>query len=414
MSGIDFRALDELISVLEKKTSLNPGSPPVYEDGVLGIWRTIRGFRTFLELTPGAGKYNFEGKQYKGGRVMVGPPSLTGKDIGSVDNETWGKLSGSGTKETFSSASPEGIKALKQSVRNSLKSDDTRHKALADEDSLPKLIQIARSAGFVDQEIKEALDGKVFQNALGGKTKDEPAPDNVIDFNSKKKQKEEATAPADEEAEMPKAVGAENTPEPAPPSKPEDPSNPPASAVAVGGEDIHHVLDALKVPGILNADKKRKIADDLESAAAKVKDAFFRKQIEGYANGLRTGDYKIEEVRQSVKSLLEHRKKALLANLSDADLDKLHDKAKAKDAVKELKEHVAESAKKPQTAEVEAADRYFYEQQLEKLAAAIRDQKVAAQVREMRQQVRRKRLGGNSLILRLLQILRLILAFIPG
>ncbi len=411
--SFDFRQLDELISLLEKKTTLSPGSPPVMEAGTLGIWRTIRGFRVFLELVPGAGKYNFDGKSYKGGRVMVGPPSLTGKDITNVGNDVWGGLSGSGTKESFNTKPTDaGLSALKASIRSSLKSDDTRRAAIDETSDLQKLVQIARSAGFTDSEIKESLGGKTFHNALDTKGEQaDAAPDNVIDFKSKQKTKGSVEEQPAEE--LPAAAGAENT-KPKKPQAPKPSGPEPGMALASGGEDLHSVLNALKVPGILNADKKRKIAEDLENAASKINNEFFRKQIEGYAHGLKTGDFKIEEVRQSVKELLEHRKNMLIAALSDEDINKLHDKAKAKDVVKLLKDKVAAGKDAEYTAETEAADRYFYEQQLEKLEQALRDPKVAKEVRVLRDQVRQKRLGGNSLILRLLQILRFILAFIPG
>lgn len=416
--SFDYTDLDELISTLEKK--LSPGSPPVMENGKLVLWRTIRGFRTALELHPGNGRYEFGGKKYKGGKVLVGPPSLVGQDINNVDQAVWAGLSGTGTKQNFSETqTPEGIKALKESISNSLKQDDTRHKAIEEATTTAQLVQLARSAGFRDDEIKQALDGKVFQNALG----DDKAPkDNVIPFPKGGKNTpavDQTDEPGTPDVEEPVAAGAEDMPKPPklPPAEPPKPDNSGSQQqlpMAAGAEDIAPLIDALKVPGILNADKKARMADALEEAAKKLEDEFLRKQVEGYANGLRTGDFKLEQVRAELKRILNHRAKAVIGRMSDEDLNRLHDKAKAKQAVKEVQEHAEKAEAKPYTAEEAAADRYFYEKKLEELAAAINDSKVADQVTVLREQIKTRRLGGNSVILRLLQILRFILAFIPG
>ncbi len=417
--SFDYTDLDELISTLEKK--LSPGSPPVMENGKLVLWRTIRGFRTALELHPGDGRYEFGGKKYKGGKVLVGPPSLVGQDINNVDQTVWAGLSGTGTKTNFSETqTPEGIKSLKESIANSIKQDDTRHKAIKEATTTAQLVQLARSAGFRDDEIKQALDGKVFQNALGG---DDKAPkDNVIQFPKGGKNTPAVDQPDEPETpdvEEPVAAGAEDMPKPpklpaAKPPKPDNSGSKDQLPMAAGAEDMAPLIDALKVPGILNADKKARMADALEAAAQKLKDEFLRKQVEGYANGLRTGDFKLEQVREELKRILNHRAKSVISKLSDEDLDRLHDKAKAKQAVKEVQEHAEKAEAKPYTAEEAAADRYFYEKKLEELAAAIKDSAVAEQVTVLREQIKTRRLGGNSVILRLLQILRFLLAFIPG
>lgn len=440
--GLDFTELDSVIEALQKK--LSPGSPPVMLNGQLVIWRTVRGFRLAIELVPGAGRYNFGGgKTYKGGRVLVGPPSLAGKDIGKVDNKTWGALSGTGTNKTFpDKQTPEAIKSLKDSVKNSLKDDDTRHDALDKTDKTSELVQIARSAGFQDSEIQEALDGKVFQNGFESKPSEgkkpnlkavpdlEPEPEdekpkapkkdkkpsNVVPF----KPKAPTPEPEDEGQEDPKeedavAAGAENDPKPTPIK----PSTPPGGGgsqtkVAVGGEDMTAMLDALTIPGILTNEKKQRIADSLDKAADRIKNELLKKQIQAYADGIRTGDYKLADVKQSIQALLDHRKDAMIAALTPEDQERLKQKAIAKPIVKEIEQHAKQADLKPYTAEDAAADRYFYEQKLDELAKLLTNPQVVKEVQVLRQQIKSKRMGGNSVILRLLQILRLILAFIPG
>lgn len=420
---ISFRDLDELIERLEKAVS--PGSPPVMLNGHLVIWRTIRGFRVALELHPGAGKYNFDGKSYRAGKVLVGPPSLTGKNIGEVDNDTWNGLSGSGTKANFGSPSPEEASSLKRSVKNSLKDDDTRHEAL-DNASPAEVINIARSAGFQDTEIKEALGGKVFRNALSDEADSNVADSNVVSLadHKKKKGKPEETpekAPEETPEEDLKPTGTEG------PSKPEGPSeikpspNKPTSSGSSNTQtdgNLAVALEALRVPGVLTPDKKQKIAEALLSASKALKGDFFRKQVEGLAYGLMSGDYKLDEVRSRIAALTAQRAENAPEpkTLTDSDVDKLHDKAITKEAVEDMQRKIEEMKEQwaKESREAEAAQREWFLNQIELLASRLRNQQAVQQLTVVRNEIKTKRLGGNSIILRILQILRFILAFIPG
>lgn len=395
--SIDFTEIDKVIETLQKKAIGAPySSPPVMLKGHLGLWRTIRGFRTFLELIPGDGKYNFDGKSYKGGRVLLGPPSLVNRPIGDVPDEVWSGLSGTGTKETFSSASPEGMGSLRTSIKNSLKDDDTRVEQLGEAD-LPKLVQIARSAGFTDKEIKEALGGKVFQDAIG---------DNVVPFKPKAKAPDPEPEPKEVEEVKPKDDKVV-------PLRPDAPTEPaPTSGKMTADGSLAPLIEALKIPGIHNADKKRAAADKLAEAAKAIKEDILRKQVEALANGLRTNDYKIEDVKNEIRSLIQHRKALLLAAMDEAGMEKLSDKAAAKDAVREIKTH-ADTHPDP-TPEQATKDVAVYVEALEQLATRLQNPEVKAQVQTLIKEVKARKLTGKNLLLRVLSVLRLVLAFIPG
>lgn len=393
-----FTDIDNLIENLQKRV-IGSGSPPVVENGVLGLWRTVRGFRTFLELNEGTGKWAVQdnGKSYVQGRVLVGPPSLVNRPIADVPNEVWNKLSGSGTKATFPSANPEGIKALKTSIRNSLKDDDTRLPVLAETTDLVKLISLARSAGFLDEDIQAALGGKVFRSGLE---------DNVVSLADHKKKKPPAPE-TDESPDVPVAAGAENTPFPTSTSNPA----PPSGQMTADGS-VAMLIDALKIPGIHNADKKRKSAERLLAAAGEIKDEFLRKQIRALAHGLMTNDYKVEEVKEEIRALIQHRKARLLAQVSSEEMDRLADKAAAKDAVRKIKQHI-ESHPDPTPAQAAQSAEYLVKV-LTQLARQLGNPAVSKEVVQLAGQVRSRKVSGKSLLMKILLILRLILAFVPG
>lgn len=414
---MDFTEIDRVIELLEKKVS--PGSPPVIYRGVFGVWRTIRGFRLFLELTPGAGRYNFGGKSYKGGRVLVGPPSLTGKDINNVGGDTWGGLSGSGTKKTFGDASPEGLKALKQSVLNSISDDDTRKGPITEAGTTSELVQFARSAGFTDDEIKQAIDGKVFTDGFEpGKDKGKDA--DVISITSGKDKKE---APKEEKAEDKaqddkKVEEAKDVAEAAP-----ERDTKPQMAMAAGGENLGPVIEAMQDPNSDSPGGKEKLAEALKKIAEEVDNEFLRKQLEGVANGLLTGDFTVAQARERVRAIakvridnLKEDIEAIENPLPDKDIDGLHDKEEAKRALQEIREKLAEMERKAEerAAEQAQAEREFIIERLEELAAKLRNPEVVRELQTYIKQAKSKRLGGRSMILRILQILRFILAFIPG
>lgn len=400
--AIDFTEIDSVITLLQKK-SIGGGSPPVVEHGYLGLWRTVRGFRMFLELQPGTGKWavNVKGKPHTQGRVLVGPPSLVNKPIGGLPDDTWGQLSGSGTKEAFSSATPGGLVALQTGVKNSLKDDDTRIPALAAAD-LPKTVQIARSAGFTDDEIKQALGGKIFENAIEDKPSNE---DNVIPF----KRPSKPTGDEDNVVPFPRPgkPDAEDKPDGPRPTSP----SPERGQMTADGA-FAPLLEALSRPAQDGEDANEVASAALDDAAKQIKEEFLARQIRALAAGLRTGDFKLDQVRAEVAQLIEHRKARLLAQMEPEDMARLDDKAAAKAAVAEIKQHNANAA--TVTPEQILANAQFYHDQIMALSQQVSDPKVKQQLIVLARKVKQHRLGGNSVVLRVLAILRLILAFIPG
>lgn len=392
---IDFTSLDRVIEVLQKK-HIGGGSPPVVEQGHLGIWRNVRGHRMFLELEPGTGKWavDVKGKPHVQGKVLVGPPSLVNQPIGGVDDAVWDKLSGSGTKRTFPSASPEGIKALKSSLRNSLQEDDTRRGAIDGTDELPKLVQIARSAGFTDDEIKASLGGKVFQNALSS---------NVVPFERKK-----PVAP--EPVNAPEAPKGESNVRPLPEKdKPEAPTTP-GKMTADGS--LAPLLEALSQPASDGEDARLAAAEKMDEAADQLSEEFVKRQIRALAAGLRTGDFKLADVRTEVLALVEHRKARLLEAMDEDDMDRLADKDAAKTTVAKIKAHAANAP--TTTPEQITSNAAFYHDQLMALSRRVSNPEDARQIVVLAKKIKSGRIGGNSVVLRVLAILRLLLAFIPG
>jgi hypothetical protein len=380
---VDFSQIDEIISRLEKKVS--PGSPPVVVDGTLGLFRTLRGFRTFLELVPGPGKYEFEGKSYKGGRVLMGPPNLVGQNINDVDNDTWDSLSGSGTKEKFGVASADGVQKLKQSVRNLLDEKDTRQAALDNTNNLAEIVQIARSAGFTDQNIKEALKGKVFENALSQpdkpKTKAPVKPnDNVSDLKPKK---------------------------PATPNVSSGQGNMTASG------EVTFITDALKDQATDTPVQRQAFANQMREFAKASDDELLAKQLNLLASGVLSEDLTVKDAIKQLQYVIDNQAKALVNSLTKEEQETLREKGIVKPIVRELEEAEKEAQKNPSpVAEAELQERIV--EKIVVIEKTVQNVKVKQQLVALRQDLQKKRIGGNSAILRLLQIIRFILAFIPG
>lgn len=406
---INFRDIDQLIERLEKKSPISPGSPPVVVQGELGLWRTVRGFRTLMELQPGTGKWavDVKGKSHVQGRVLVGPPSLVGHPIADVPDGVWDKLSGSGTKATFPDASPEGIKALRDSVKNALGDDDTRQSVLDATDELPKLVQIARSAGFLDAEVKAALDGKVFGSGLKS---------SVTPIGAKPKgPKVEPEAP---EAPKPSLSAVPDKPKPplsVVPDKPKAPEAPTSSGgpgkMTADGM-FAPLAEVFNLPDSSGVEAKREAANRLAAAAENIGEDFLRKQVTALANGLKTDDYKLSEVKSAVKELIQHRKAALLDRLAEGDEERLADKAAAKDTIAKVKQHVA--AHPNPTPEQVLQNAQFYHDALVSLSGRVTNPVVRRELIVLARTIKTRRLGGRSVILRILAILRLLLAFVPG
>lgn len=367
---MDFTSIDRVIELLQKK--VDSGSPPVVFRGTLGIWRTIRGFRTFLEIRPGAGRYNFNGKSYKGGRVLVGPPSLTGKDIGNIPQDVWSALTGTGTRKRFDIASEAGKQALKESITNSLGDDDTRHKKLAETGDLVELVQIARSAGFTDAEIEDALKGKVFQNALPRE---------------------------DDEADSVKTL----------PQKKPSKDSPSSSGKATATGEYAPIMEAVEREHLDSESKRKELIALFEASAEKAKDDLYRKNLMTLASGLKTGDTSVEEALSELKSVTENKLNSVYNRLSEKDRERLRDKAVAQPVVQEIRNVVEDSEKKPFSPQAEALTNEIIIKKLDYLADRLENQAVRTQVTRLRRQVSKRQIGGRSALLQLLRILNLIL-----
>ena len=198
---------------VEKSSTSGPPSLPTVVNGRIGIWRTIRGNRMFIELKGGAfegvsesslrsmsdaakrlrfGKYfDDQGRirtdqdEFQQGEILDGPAEFVGRDISGVEARDWEKLTPEKTKQIFSRVDVDnkGLSALKSSVRRAISNpNDTRMKRLRTANTAESIIPIARISGFKDDEIKNILtSGKPSENfveslTIGNGPKEKPEP----------------------------------------------------------------------------------------------------------------------------------------------------------------------------------------------------------------------------------------------
>lgn len=329
---MDFTQIDKIIGLLEKRTSARPGSPPVVINGNLGIWRTIRHNRMFLELLDGGKKQ---------GKVLIGPPSFVGQSLSDISSDTWANLTPKATLKEFSNVTvaDNGIQTLKQSIKDSVGPEDTRRTAVDDLDTKLQLVPIARSAGFTDDEIKMALAGKSPTKPMSSGNKDKAdlpktTVTSVQGNPTGDKPKEEPKAPTTTD-DIPKATVTSIQGEKVTDNKPSENS------------DTDYIQDALA-----RVLQPSKVSDSEENAAkvgallvklskTNISDKLLAKEVEKVGHGLRSGDYSLNDAKEKLKSIVEDRERAKRnITVTDKELDALSDRAELKEFVDTFEERL--------------------------------------------------------------------------
>lgn len=297
---MDLSEIDKVIEALEKKKSLRPGSPPEVINGHLGVWRTVRHNRVFLELTNG-------GKSL--GRVLIGPPSFVGRSLDNIPSEVWAALTPRATLKEFRNLRPsqDGIDTLKQSIVNAVGPKDTRRDAVKDLDTIEQLVPIARSAGFTDDEIKDAARGKSPNSAIQGVkdrrdvTQEVSPPENVTQL----RQPEKPNVEQKEDNDVIELEGA-----------------------------LARIPQQSK--GTKSADDRAKsVADFLDGKIApKIKnDDLLKQRVQDLANGLRAGKYEVRDVEEEIKEIIKNRSRVKERSLRPVEREALEDSVKIKEFI---------------------------------------------------------------------------------
>jgi uncharacterized membrane protein len=329
---MDLSKIDEIIESLEKKKSLRPGSPPEVVGGHLGVWRMIRGMRTFIEL---------ENDKKSLGNILVGPPSFVGHSLNNIPSDVWEAMTPRATMEAFTGvkASPNGVDVLKESIKNATGPNDTRRQALESLNTPEQLVPIARSAGFTDDNIKQALSGsapnKPLENSTSRAARDAgakaphdnmPLPDNVVRL--KPRAKPEAPAAPEE----PQVSGAPRPEAPTPIG-----SKPAASSVS---ENVHQLEGALALsPEKLKEQgknsKEENMADFLEKIVAnKIKnDDLLKQRVLDLAEGLRGGKFTSIQVQDEVREITTNYARVKSNQFKPEERQALRDSARVKEFI---------------------------------------------------------------------------------
>ena len=329
---MDFTQIDKLIMALEKGASLRPGSPPVVISGHLGIWRTIRHNRMFLELTNG-------GKTQ--GKVLIGPPSFVGNTLADVPSETWANLTPKATLKEFSNVpvAGNGIDTLKQSIKNAVGPDDTRRQSVESFDTKLQLVPIARSAGFTDEEIKMALSGKSPNSGLPEKVggpKEIPSDLPKASVTAVQGTPTGAKAPSTKPASEPSPSKPQNSPEPTKPSSQ-------VNDTAYINDALARVIQPSKATD--STENSKKIGALLvKLAKSNISDKLLAKEVERIGHGLRSGDYTLTSAKEKLKSIVEDRERAKRnIKVTDKQLNALEDKANVQEFIDNFDKKIEEA-----------------------------------------------------------------------
>lgn len=435
---MDLAQIDSLIERLEKRKTLRPGSPPVSINGHLGVWRTIRHNRVFIELD---GQGNL-------GRILIGPPSFVGRTFDQIPDDVWESITPRSTLKEFRNVrvASNGLDTLKQSIKNSVGPEDTRREAVDGMGTVEQLVPIARSAGFSDDEIKQALSGQSPNQPLGdvasrrAATSEEPITGN--------------------EAQRVKASTLQET-------------------NAFVADSLARIPEAIR--GASGDDRNKALADFLEKVIAKKLkeqgDDIFSRKVLDLANALRAGKYTQAEIEERIREVAQNRAALKTKMLNDKERAILEDSVKVKelvdtfdkkieekvnqkieesagkfkprqegvseDRVRELVEETrAQSEETKREAEKQrreaarmreeaASDRqraqeFMSEAQkaryeveaalslLNELASQVNSQKAKEEVKKVVEIIRTGTYSRRSILLRLLQLLQLLLLLVPG
>ena len=363
---MDLRGIDKLMEVLQKAAVRPGGSPPVVENGKLGVWRTIRGYRMFLELNGG-----------KLGDVLIGPPSFQGKGLGDADQSVWSELTPEATRRKFSSVdvASGGVDRLKGAIRNSLGSKDTRREHLESVNTVEEVVPIARSAGFRDEEIAQALKG----GEVGSRP---PKLPNRLTRN-----------------------------------KPRTPNIEREPAKGEPDSDFRSVVDAFNAPSKAErGDRAKQLAQSILDQADKQQDAATRLRLQAIGHALAGGAMSISQAREKVQEALKGGD-AGKATPSKKEVDVLHDRVALKqflDGYEAKAEKLVEAKLREASGSSERAKDLAVAQLIGELEAKVHVTEVKTELIKIREGIQSGKLSHRVGIRRILQILRLVLAFIPG
>jgi hypothetical protein len=328
------------------------------ENGKLGVWRTVRGYRMFLELNDG-----------KLGDVLVGPPAFQGKTLGGVDEGVWAELTPEATRRTFSQVdtSAGGIDRLKGAIRQSLGTGDTRRQHLESVNSVEEIVPIARSAGFRDEEIAQSL--------KGGDARKAP----------------------------PKLPTRLTRIKPGSPNVEREP------AKGKPDSDFQSVVDAFHAPTAQErGDRAKQLAESILEQADKANDPSLRLRLQAIGHALAGGAMSISQAREKVQEAMRGNDTGS-ATPSKKDVDVLHDRVALKqfvDGYEKKIEAIKEGGDKAKDAAMAQA--------IGELEAKVHVAEVKQELLKIRKGIESGQLTRRVGLRRILQILRLVLAFIPG
>jgi hypothetical protein len=359
---MDLSGIDKLMEVLTKAAGRVGGSPPVMEGGKRGVWRTIRGYRMFLELN---------GDSL--GSVLVGPPAFKGGSLDDVGTDVWAALTPEATKRKFSSvdAGPGGVERLKSAVSESLGAKDTRRSHLETVNTVEQLVPIARSAGFRDEDIVASLQGKNTKA---------PAVPNRLTRNA--------------------APNIEREPAKAPPDK-----------------QFRSVVDAFNAPAAEGRDTRIKgLAAQILNAAKREPNETKKAQLEAIGYALASGATTVSHARERVTDI-EQNDGRNTPRVQQKDVDSLHDRVELQDfldAHEKKIEQIAEAKAREAAGDSERARDLAMLDMLEELEARVHVAEVKTELVKIREAIDSKRMTRQMGLRRIVQLLRLLLAVIPG
>ena len=288
---MDLTNLDSLQGALEKLQSLRPPSPPEVVNGHLGVWRTIRHNRLFIEMSPG-------GKQ---GKVLIGPPSFVGSSLANISDETWANMTPQDTLKDFSrvKVAENGVETLKEAIKNALGPDDTRRDALKSLTEPLQLVPMARRTGFTDDEIKNALSGHSPNEKL---TSPKTSGTSALATPSETPKVEVA----DRTSIIGKPPVSNEVNVPKPEEKPEATSpKAPATVSAIDG-----ALALIAQPAESNGATKNREAEvgaRLDRVWPNIKDELASRKIQSMALGLKSGLYSLSDIADKLREMKRSR-----------------------------------------------------------------------------------------------------------
>lgn len=373
---MDLSNIDRLVEVLQKaaaRTATRPGSAAVTIDGQRGIWRTVRGFRVFLELKDG-----------ELGRVLIGPPSFQGKSLDDVDSKVWAEITPSATKRKFSNVdvAKDGIENLKSAIKQSIGPDDTRNEHLPTVKTVEQIVPLARSAGFTDDEIASALKGK----SVGEAGKKVPSlPDRLTRSKIQVGSSEDSPSVEREPAK----------------TKPD--------------EAFQGIIDAFNSPA-KREDREKIIAESILRRAENESDAKIRLRLLAIGHGLNSGNLSVSEARSKVQDVMDNQT-AGTPTPSKKEVDVLHDRVELKQFLNGYEKRIEDmfdSKLRQAAGDSERAKELAMVDMIRQLENKVYVKEVKTELLQIREDLEGRKVSRTVTVSRLIALLRQIMALIPG